>query len=48
MAHFLLQPEASAVQIVNGVPGNAFFAVSEEPARGSAQPTNVLAKIQLT
>jgi len=40
--------EASAVQIVNGVPGNAVFAVSEEPAGGSAQPTNVLVKVQLT
>ncbi|GAA3339734.1 anti-sigma factor [Amorphoplanes nipponensis] len=41
--------EASAAQIVNGVPGNDVFAVSVEPAAGSAQPTpdQIVAKVPL-
>ncbi len=47
----LLQPgEASAAQIVQNVPGNDIFAVSVEPARGSAQPTpdQIVAQVLLT
>jgi anti-sigma-K factor RskA len=45
----LLQPGAAGgVQVVDAVPGNDVFAVSVEPATGSLQPTNVLAKVQLT
>jgi anti-sigma-K factor RskA len=45
----LLQPGAAGgVQVIDAVPGNDVFAVSVEPATGSLQPTNVLAKVQLT
>lgn len=49
-AGLLLPGEASTAQIVNGVPGNDAFAVSVEPARGSAQPTagQVVAQVLLT
>jgi anti-sigma-K factor RskA len=42
--------EASAAQIVEGVPGNEVFAVSVEPAGGSAQPTQgqIVAQVLLT
>jgi anti-sigma-K factor RskA len=41
--------EASAAQIVDGVPGNDIFAVSVEPATGSAQPTGqIVSKVVLT
>jgi anti-sigma-K factor RskA len=45
----LLHPgEASAVEIVPGVPGNDVFAVSEEPATGSVQPTQIVSQVLLT
>jgi anti-sigma-K factor RskA len=42
--------EASAAQVVDGVPGNDVFAVSVEPATGSAQPTKdqIVAQVLLT
>ncbi|MEV4709365.1 anti-sigma factor [Actinoplanes sp. NPDC049316] len=40
--------EQSAVRVVDGVPGNDVFAVSLEPAGGSAQPTTVVAEVPLT
>ena len=42
--------EASAAQVVDGVPGNDVFAVSVEPAAGSAQPTpdQIVAQVLLT
>jgi anti-sigma-K factor RskA len=39
--------EQSAVRIVDGLPGNDAFAVSLEPAGGSRQPTDVLARVDL-
>jgi len=39
--------EQSAVQIVDGLPGNDAFAVSLEPAGGSPQPTDVRATVDL-
>ena len=46
----LLPPgEAAAAEIVEGVPGNDAFAVSVEPAGGSAQPTpgQIIAQVSL-
>jgi len=42
--------EAAAAQVVPGVPGNDVFAVSVEPATGSAQPTagQIVAQVPLT
>jgi len=40
--------EASTVEVLDGVPGNDVFAVSLEPAGGSAQPTTVVAEVPLT
>jgi anti-sigma-K factor RskA len=39
---------ASATQVVDGLPGTDVLAVSLEPARGSATPTTVLARVPLT
>jgi len=49
-AGLLLAGEASTAQIVEGVPGNDAFAVSVEPAGGSAQPTagQIVAEVLLT
>ena len=40
--------EASAAQIVEGVPGNEVFAVSVEPAGGSPTPSQIVAQVFLT
>lgn len=40
--------QASAVEIVRGVPGNDLFAVSLEPAGGSPSPHEIVSKVYLT
>jgi anti-sigma-K factor RskA len=40
--------QEAAVRVVDGVPGNDVFAISLEPAGGSPQPTDVVAKVYLT
>jgi anti-sigma-K factor RskA len=39
--------QASAIEVVDGLPGTDVFAVSLEPAGGSAAPTRVLAEVDL-
>jgi len=46
-AGILATGQASGTKVVDGLPGTDVFAVSLEPAGGSAQPTSILATVPL-
>lgn len=47
-AGVLTAGRSSGTEVVEGLPGTDVFAVSLEPAGGSAKPTTVLAQVELT